>query len=315
MTLTLDDVRNTKFRMARRQGYEVIDVDQFVDQVEDAFAQLTEENQMLKRQVEALQQSQPQDSDRDAQAFGRNQGSPESPATPVSAPTPQAQQAQPSQTQQPQSQQPQSQQPQQATAQVAEGGQTTVVTTSAEASPAVIRLVQLATEQSERLVEEANEQAAKVVDDAKQTAHEITTDARTKAERVESEARVNAEKMTSDAHGRSTALDLEIETRRTDMFGQLEQQRDELQASVADLRNFESHYRSNLTAHLRGQIDTLEGSTFEPSEKPSLVPDANSTEGPAGAGSDAGSASQGNDGDQGASNTPRLDALMGDQNS
>lgn len=308
MTLTLDDVRNTKFRMARRQGYEVIDVDQFVDQVEDAFAQLTEENQMLKRQVEALQQSQPQDGDRDAQAFGRNQGSPESPATPVSVPTPQAQQ--------PQGQQPQTQQPQQATAQVAEGGHTTVVTTSAEASPAVIRLVQLATEQSERLVEEANDQAAKVVDDAKQTAHEITTDARTKAERVESEARVNAEKMTSDARGRSTALDLEIETRRTEMFGQLEQQRDELQASVADLRNFESHYRSNLTAHLRGQIDTLEGSTFEPNEKPTLVPDANSTEAQAETGSaDAGSASQGNEGDQSPSNTPRLDALMGDQNS
>ena len=297
MTLTLDDVRNTKFRMARRQGYEVIDVDQFVDQVEDAFAQLTEENQTLKRQVEALQQSQPEAGEQDARAFGR-QESPQSPATPVSAPTVSA----PT---------PPAQQPQQATAQVAEGGQTTVVTTSAEASPAVIRLVQLATEQSERLVEEANEQAAQVVDDAKQTAHEITTDARTKAERVESEARVNAEKMTSDANGRAIALDLEIETRRTDLFGQLEQQRDELQASVADLRSFESHYRSNLTAHLRGQVETLEGSTFEPSEKPSLAPAATSTEAPA----DAGSASQGSEGDQNSSNTPRLDALMGDQNS
>lgn len=291
MTLTLDDVRNTKFRMARRSGYEVIDVDQFVDQVEDAFAQLTEENEMLKRQVEALQQSQPQsqDGDQDAGAFGRVDEAPQSPTTPVSAPAP-------------------VQQPQQATAQVAEGGQTTVVTTSAEASPAVIRLVQLATEQSERLVGEANEQATKVVDDAKQTAHEITTDARTKAERVESEARVNAEKMTSDAQGRSSALDLEIENRRREMFGQLEQQRDELQAAVADLRSFESHYRSNLTAHLRGQIETLEGSVLEPSEKPGLVPDASSDEAVAPQDGNAAGAED-------ASDTPRLDALMGDQKS
>lgn len=292
MTLTLDDVRNTKFRMARRQGYEVIDVDQFVDQVEDAFAQLTEENQTLKRQIEALQQSQPSDSD--ARAFGRAPEAPQSPATPVSAPTPAPQQPQESPP-----------------APVAEGAQPTVVTTSAEASPAVIRLVQLATEQSERLVGEANEQAAKVVDDAKQTAHEITTDARTKAERVESEARVNAEKMTSDAQGRAAALDHELENRRRDMFGQLEQQRDELQAAVADLRSFESHYRENLTSHLRGQIDTLQGSVFEPAEKPSLAAPATDS-------ADTSAAEQTDSegsGETSNSNTPRLDALMGDQNS
>ena len=43
MTLTLDDVRNKRFRMARKSGYEVLEVDEFVDEVEESFAQLLEE--------------------------------------------------------------------------------------------------------------------------------------------------------------------------------------------------------------------------------------------------------------------------------
>ena len=54
MTLTLDDVRNKRFRMARKSGYEVLEVDEFVDEVEESFAQLIEENQNLKKQIEAL---------------------------------------------------------------------------------------------------------------------------------------------------------------------------------------------------------------------------------------------------------------------
>ena len=55
MTLTLDDVRNKRFRMARKSGYEVLEVDEFVDEVEESFAQLLEENQNLKKQVEQMQ--------------------------------------------------------------------------------------------------------------------------------------------------------------------------------------------------------------------------------------------------------------------
>src|SRR5688500_2487328 len=54
MTLSLDDVRNKRFRMARKSGYEVLEVDEFVDEVEATFEQLFEENQNLKKQVESL---------------------------------------------------------------------------------------------------------------------------------------------------------------------------------------------------------------------------------------------------------------------
>ena len=197
-----------------------------------------------------------------------------------------------------------------------------MVTTGKEASSAVVRLVEMSTEQAERLVNEANEDANRIREEANRTAHQVTTDARTRAERVESEARVNAERMQADALGRSETLDREIESRRAEMFGDLEKQRDELTATVAALRSFESAYRSNLTDHLRSQIETLESGRAEPSDVPDVVRDL-----------PAADANGGNQlrqrrrrlraserdeaptlgGGSSTSNTPRLDALLGDQ--
>ena len=59
MTLSLDDVRNKRFRMARKSGYEVLEVDEFVDEVEASFDQLIDENVNLKRQVESLKSAPP----------------------------------------------------------------------------------------------------------------------------------------------------------------------------------------------------------------------------------------------------------------
>jgi len=294
MTLTLDDVRNKRFRMARKSGYEVLEVDEFVDEVEESFAQLIEENQNLKKQIEALKAAPP----------------PQQPIAPA-APTVQA----------PQPRQPAP--PQTASAQPQSG--TIVVTTGKEASAAVVRLVEMSTEQAERLVEEATEDANRIREEANRTAHQLTTDARTRAERVESEARVNAERLQADAHSRAEKLDREIESRRGEMFGDLERQRDDLTAAVTALRNFEAAYRTNLTTHLRKQIETLEAGRAEPGEIPDVVRDAKPTE------SNSNGISTGQQGEHGGadqpqqrgeapsysgspgSNTPRLDALLGDQ--
>jgi DivIVA domain-containing protein len=291
MTLTLDDVRNKRFRMARKSGYEVLEVDEFVDEVEESFAQLLEENQNLKKQVEALKS-----------------------APPVAAPAPQTM-APPPTVQPPPPRQPvPAQQPMSGTI---------VVTTGKEASAAVVRLVEMSTEQAERLVEEATEDANRIREEANRTAHQLTTDARTRAERVESEARVNAERLQADAHSRAEKLDREIEGRRGEMFGDLERQRDDLTASVAALRSFEAAYRTNLTSHLRKQIETLESGRSEPVDVPDVMGElkqtennANGTAQPAELGGadqpqreDAPSFSGGGS----PSNTPRLDALLGDQ--
>ena len=291
MTLTLDDVRNKRFRMARKSGYEVLEVDEFVDEVEESFAQLVEENQNLKKQVEALKA-----------------------APPVAAQAPHTM-APPPTVQPPPPRQP-------APAQQPMSGKI-VVTTGKEASAAVVRLVEMSTEQAERLVEEATDDANRIREEANRTAHQLTTDARTRAERVESEARVNAERLQADAHSRAEKLDREIEGRRGEMFGDLEKQRDDLTASVAALRSFEAAYRTNLATHLRRQIESLESGRAEPVDVPEVIRELKPTEhnsngtaqpgehGPIDQPQREDAPSYGRGGSP--SNTPRLDALLGDQ--
>jgi vacuolar-type H+-ATPase subunit H len=200
-----------------------------------------------------------------------------------------------------------------------------VVTTGKEASAAVVRLVEMSTEQAERLVAEATEDANRIREEANRTAHQVTTDARTRAERVESEARVNAERVQADALSRAEKLDREIESRRGEMFGDLERQRDDLTAAVSALRNFEAAYRANLTNHLRSQIESLESGRAEPSETPDVIrdlrPEAASTNGSGNVEQHDGAQHPPAERDEAptlgggstSSNTPRLDALLGDQ--
>ena len=282
MTLTLDDVRNKRFRMARKSGYEVLEVDEFVDEVEESFAQLVEENQNLKKQVEALKAAPPA-----------------APAPRTIAPPPAVQPPAPRQP---------------APAQPPMSG-TIVVTTGKEASAAVVRLVEMSTEQDERLVEEATDDANRIREEANRTAHQLTTDSRSRAVRVESEGRVIAERLQADALSRAEKLDREIEGRRGEMFGDLERQRDDLTAAVSALRNFETAYRTNLTTHLRRQIETLESGRAEPADVPDMARSPeNSSNGIAG---QQGEQPQREDAPSfsgsGSSNTPRLDALLGDQ--
>ena len=53
MTLSIDQVRDCKFHLARRNGYEPVDVDNFVDQVEETLVSLNAELDGLRRQVAA----------------------------------------------------------------------------------------------------------------------------------------------------------------------------------------------------------------------------------------------------------------------
>ena len=301
MTLSLDDVRNKRFRMARKGGYEVLEVDEFVDEVEESFAQLTEENASLKKQVEALRSSPSSDQE----------------ATPAAAPT--------AATETPA---PRAQDVPAAEPAVSAPTEHIVVTTSHEASTAVVRLVQLSTEQAEHLVREATEEAGRIREDASREASQVTEDARTRAERLEAEARTNAERVQAEARSRSESLDHELTERRTELFGDLDRQRDALTDTVARLRDFEQRYRSSLHDHLQGQLSTLEKVGFEPEGGPERIAPRQPVE--AAAASDAphagadqapvtpeqGDGSTSTDApatSSGTSDTPRLDALLGEQ--
>jgi DivIVA domain-containing protein len=232
MTLTLDDVRNKRFQMARKAGYEVLEVDEFVDGVGERFAQLVEDNQNLKKQIETLKSAPPVPA--------------RTPAPVVQAPTVQPPVPRPPDPVRP----------------WASG----TIVVGKEASAAVVRLVEISSEQAERLVEEATADANRIREEADQTAHQLTADARTRAARVESEARVNAERLNADAGSRAEKLDRELESRRAETFNDLDSQRDHLTTAVGALRNFEAAYRTNLTGHLRKEIETLESGRAEPDE-------------------------------------------------
>ena len=284
MTLSLDDVRNKRFRMARKSGYEVLEVDEFVDEVEETFAQLAEENTSLKKQLDALRS--------DASA-GDETATPLAPAVPAkSGPETDVRPA-----------------------------DRIVVTASKEASSAVVRLVEMSTEQSERLVAEADAEAGRIKAEASRNAEQVTTDARTRAERAESEARTNAERLQADAVSRAEKLDRELETRRADMFGHLEKQQESLTQTVALLREFEADYRSSLAEHLHGQLDSLGRVSLEPAGGPDQQPDRQQTRDGSGADSEPSDVDPGTHsedpptltGGSSRSDTPRLDALLADQ--
>ena len=106
---------------------EVLEVDEFVDEVEETFAQLFEENQNLKKQVDSL---------KSIHSF---------PGTELLSAVILIQQPRPA--------------PAPSAAPQASGSGPIVVTTGKDASTAVVRLVEMSTEQAERLVNEATEDA------------------------------------------------------------------------------------------------------------------------------------------------------------
>lgn len=327
MTLTLEQVRQTRFHLARRNGYEPVDVDNFVDKVEATLSQLTEENSTLKQQLEALSSSEPSsifvpgDSAEADQLRADLQGRAaevESARGELAAQAEELNQRT-QELEQVRGELSAAQAELEAlraeAAQLRETGEAAapaepdvptgkveniVVTSSAEASPAVTRLLQMATEQAERLVGEsqveaqrivssARAEAENVIDSANKKAHETLTDARTRADRVESEARVNAERVTTEAQQRADAVNGEADARRAELFTALEQERDTLRGKVEHLRSFESTFRTNLANHLQSQIKALTDATLEPSDTPEILNEP-ATE----------------------SATPRLDALLGE---
>lgn len=357
MTLTLEEVRRVRFPMVKRpgEGYRAIEVDDFVDKVEAAFMAMTDENERLKAQVEALRSGDGRDHGASQQLTDENEhlkaqieelrAQAERPAD--SGDVDRAVEAQhdaenrarqleqendslrsqveqlreaahrPGQDIDPaevarlrsdnqrlaaQLRDAQSLAARSRTATAApvapapevdgDGTRKLVVTTSAEASPAVVRMVELALADAERVVREADEEAGRKVSAAETKAHELIVDAQTRAERIESGARVNAEKLNQDAKANADKVNADAQTRRAELFSELESERDTLAGRVDHLRSFESAYRAALTQHLRAQADNLDNGVFEPADLPDLLKSENRVA-------------------PGGSATPRLDALIG----
>lgn len=303
MSLTLEEVRRVRFRMARRgtTGYDVADVDNFIDKVEESFGAFENERDLLRREAESAGSAsapattavaapdQAALSAKDDEIASLRAEVDRLNGVLAAAPSEDAAPQQPmgdssghiaeleAQNEQLRSElgRVRGELDELRTARVNEvvgHAETITVTTREEASPAVIRLVQLATEQAEQVVSEAEAEASRKLDDAKQQAFEITTDARTKADRIESEARVNAEQVTREAQQRADHVNTEAEQRRAELFTDLEREQGELTTKVGALRDFESRYRENLRGYVSRHLGALDNDLPEPEDADEVAP-------------------------------------------
>jgi DivIVA domain-containing protein len=226
MPLTPEDVSNKRFTPVRlREGYDMGEVDQFLDEVEAELARLTKENDDLRSKLSAAQSG-----------------------APVTAPAPVERQPEPEPVPEPE---PESEPAPTQAAPVAAAAESSVETlrveTVPEASSAAARLLEIATRNADELVE-----------DAKNEADRIIGEARTKAERMDSESKGKADRLEADARRRAEMLDGETAERRQQMFGELEKERDKLSSEVENLRSFEREYRARLKSYFTQQLEALE---------------------------------------------------------
>jgi len=238
MPLTPEDVSNKRFTPVRlREGYDMGEVDQFLDEVEAELARLTAENDELRAKLAAAQSGSPSSEAATTQLTAVPEApAPEPPAPVVAAPQP----------------------PAAAPAQTAGGVETIRIETVPEASNAAARLLEIATRNADELVEEAKNEADRIVGEA-----------RTKAERLENESKGKADRMESDARTRSEMLDSETAERRKQLFADLEKERDKLSVEVENLRSFEREYRSRLKSYFTQQLEALQapGDTVAPTDE------------------------------------------------
>lgn len=238
MPLTPEDVRNKRFTPVRlREGYDMGEVDQFLDEVEAELERLTVENQELRAKVSAA-------------STGEQTGlipAVSSPATTGSIPATQQAPAvqEPVKAPEPVKIEP-------VVAPVAVVVPEPVVAAPAprasmgEASSAAARLLEIASNNADQLMESAKDEADRIVGEARTKAERLTNESRGKADRVETDARVRAQK-----------LDDETNERRQQAMAAIERERFELQRDVEHLRAYEREYRARLKNYFQSQLDGL----------------------------------------------------------
>jgi DivIVA domain-containing protein len=188
MPLTPEDVHKKTFTPVRlREGYDMGEVDQFLDEVEVELTRLHAENDDLRTKLAAAQAAPP------PPAF-----TPEPVAQAEPEPTPEPEPVAPPVPVLP------------------------AVTTVPEASSAAARLLEIATQNADQLVAEAQNDADKVLSEARIKAERLESDSKAKADRLEADARVRAEKLDSETSQRRQQLFGELERDKDNLAREVE---------------------------------------------------------------------------------------------
>jgi DivIVA domain-containing protein len=233
MPLTPEDVSNKRFTPVRlREGYDMGEVDQFLDEVEAELVRLTSENEDLRRQLTAAGHGDGLPSTPVTDSTGSAPTSPD--GTSAEAATPDATSATPADV----------------TSDTAPptGGTEPVVTATSTTPPETLKIT---------TASEASSAAVRLLEIATRNADELVDEARAEAERREAESRATAERVEAAAQSRAQALDAETEERRQQLLGALETEKQALNGEIENLRSFEREYRSRLKSYFEQQLDAL----------------------------------------------------------
>jgi DivIVA domain-containing protein len=238
MSLTPEDVSNKRFTPVRlREGYDMGEVDAFLDEVEAELVRLLSENDDFRGRLTAAGHGDdlPVAATADDKATA-DKSTPDK-ATGTPAATTDGTVDETSDSSQPV-----------VTATSTTPAETLKVTTASEASTAAVRLLEIATRNADELVGEARSEAERLVEEA-----------RVASERRDAESRATAERVESEATQRAESLDAETEERRRQLLGALDTEKQGLSAEIENLRSFEREYRSRLKAYFEQQLDALNG--------------------------------------------------------
>jgi len=194
MPLTPEDVSNKRFTPVRlREGYDMGEVDQFLDEVESELSRLTRENDDLRSKLSSAQQG------------GSTVAT--TPPPPVAAKAPEPEKAP-------------------VVAPVAAPVETIKVTTVGEASSAAARLLEIAANNADELVADAKNQADKVLGEARTKSERLESESKAKADRLDSDARSRSQMLDAETAERrqqqfgdlekeKARLNAEVETLRS----------------------------------------------------------------------------------------------------
>ena len=191
MPLTPEDVSNKRFTPVRlREGYDMGEVDQFLDEVEAELARLTKENDDLRTKLSSAQgasQSPPRPRRRPSRR--RSRRLPSRPPRPRWPSTP---------------------------------AETIRVETVPQASNAAARLLEIATRNADELVDEAKGDADRIVGEARTKAERLEAESKTKSDRLETDARTRAQMLDSETAERRQQMFGDLEKERDQLSSEVE---------------------------------------------------------------------------------------------
>jgi DivIVA domain-containing protein len=100
--------------------------------------------------------------------------------------------------------------------------------------------------------------AARLLTIAQETADKLTTEAQDRSEQLLAEAQAKAETLVTEAQAKADATDAETQAKVQATLGDLDQQRERLERTIAELREYEKEYRTRLKAWIHEQLGELD---------------------------------------------------------